>query len=201
MPTITASPTTVSVASDSGTVDWSGVNETLVEDTVCATGSAVVPHLATITSKAIKATGFDFSALDDSDVINSISLEVVRKSDRTFTNLTIFYLIEMGVVTGTAANGVSYWTESLLEETITRTINLPTAATIKNSTSGVAVVSTFFDSDGATVTASIDAIRLVVDYTDASRERTSLSGVVGFRPLLGGIVGLRSLLSGVTGVK
>lgn len=168
MPIITASPTVASVASDAGTIDWNNVSNVLAEDTVCATGSGVIPHLTTVTSKAIKATGFDFSAIADSDTINSITLELVRKADRAFTCLTIFYLIESGTVTAVATNGIAYWTDTLTEETIARTATLPSAATLKASTSGVAVVATFFDSDDETVTAYIDAIRLAVDYTPAS---------------------------------
>lgn len=201
MATVTASPTVVVVDPDSGTVDWNNVSRVLVEDASSATAVGVVPTPGNIVSHGIRATGFDFSAINDSDIINSITLEVVRKADRDFTVGTIAYIVELGVITTTFPGFSAYWTSTLTPESLTKSTSLPFAATLKASTSGVVVVAFYGDGGGDTVTASIDAIRLTVDYTSAAREVVSFSGAAGLRLLLAGVVGLRPLLSGNVGIK
>lgn len=197
MPVITAYPTTVSVVSDAGTIDWDNVNNVLSLNGSFATATAVVPHSATITSHAIKATGFDFSAINDSDVINSITLILNRKSDRNFTNQTLAYLVGLGSITSLFNEDLpAYWTDTLTAENLVKTLSLPTVTVLKDATSGVSVATTYYDADSATVIASVDAIRLAVDYTTASRSAGNYSGKVGLRSLYSGRVGLREYMAG-----
>lgn len=197
MPTITAYPTTVTVLSDAGTSDWTNVNNALALDGVFTTSAAVVPHSTTITSHAIKAVGFDLSAINDSDTINSVSLILNRKSDRNLTNQTLAYLVENGTITSLFNESVpAYWTDTLTAETLTKTTSLPTVTVLQSATSGLTVATTFYDADSQTVTASIDSIALSVNYTTASRSAGNYSGKAGLRPIYSGKVGLREYMAG-----
>ena len=202
MPTVTASPTAVSIIPDAGTVTWDNVNNALLSDGAFTTATASVPHLTTITSKAIKAVGFDFSEIGGSDTINSITVVLKRKSDRAFTNATVAYLVESGTVTGIFNESLSpYWGTISSEERLTKTLSLPSASVLKDSTSGIAISTTYYDADGADVTASIDSIQLEVSYASVTRESVSFSGLVGLSPLFLGSVGLRPYILGRVGLK
>jgi hypothetical protein len=173
MPTIIRSPTAVVVDPlVAGDCDWNNVNRILLEDGTCASSSVNVPHVTTRTSKLIRATGYDFSVINNSDVINSITLLLDRKADRALTVATIAYLINAGTVDGILSGLSQYWTDTLVEESnLTVSVgNLPSAVTLKNSLSGVAVAATFYDGDNTLVTAFINKIRLAVNYTSVIEE-------------------------------
>lgn len=158
-------PTVAANNTDIGTVAWSNVNNALADDAnnaSCAPGAAVSNYLL--------LTGFDFSALGDSDTINAIQATAIRSSNsNNRISDNSIRLFVAGVASGDNKAAAGGWPSAEASPTYGDLTSdswglTLTGADVKASNFGIAIAI----NGNAGWQGFVDTIALNLDYTAAA---------------------------------
>lgn len=169
------SPSTGVSDSGVGTLAWTNPDRVVASDDSKANASST----ANVTTHYLKATNFGFS-IPSGATINGVTVEIERMTtNNTAARNTIDNIVKLvkgGTISGTdKADVVSKWPIADAYATYGGASDLwgltLTDSDVNASTFGIAI-SANTTSDGATINARIDHIRITIDYTAASTRRT-----------------------------
>jgi len=170
MASVTKYPTTGADDSSVGTLAWTNPANIVASDNVYAT--AAVAKGSTATTHYLKATNFGFS-IPSGATINGIVVEIEQKASSNATGKRArdseVKLVKGGAVSGdNKALTSTYYTTSDVWKTYggsTDLWGLTLSASDINSSSFGAALSCYVEATSASVTVSVDAIRITVYYT------------------------------------
>lgn len=168
------SPATGADDASVGTLAWSNPDRVVASDD--SKSSAV--STATVTTHYLKATNFGFS-VPAGATIDGVTVEIERMTTNNTaarnTTDNIVKLVKNGTISGDdKAATATKWPTADAYASYGGATNLwglsLTATDINNSTFGVAISATT-TSDGASINARIDHIRITIDYTASTSRR------------------------------
>jgi MSHA biogenesis protein MshQ len=178
MGSVISFPTSCTSGGGTGTIAWTAPANAYANDNVLyATASLNVGQ----TTQYLNCTGFNFSAIPAGSTITGITVYVDRKASRATRIRDAFvYMIKGGVVS-TAFNGktATAYTTADVEEAHGGAGNLWgttwTQTDVTAANFGVAFASNYYSTTAGPRTASVDSIRVKVDYASTSIDHVTVS--------------------------